>query len=132
MVHTYAIFSGFIVRGAILCVSTIKKGYNDQQKKKNPSQKTTPTDTVELLDFRVKKSVIFRCITREIAHQPATERSGTSPDPTRLNAAELLLYVSLKMEVKSSKNRLFWGYFHGMQANLHLMRCNRVKQLTTI
>ena len=59
------------VRGAILCVSTTKKGDNDQPKrKKKKRQKPTPPATVELLDFRVQNSVIFCRITREIAHQP--------------------------------------------------------------
>ena len=139
------------VKGALLCASTTKKGDNDQQKKKKISTKADASShrrsltrvaksyllafcfypdklLLELLDFSLQSSVIFRRITREIAHQPSIESSGTSPDPTRLNAAELLFYFSVKLLIgEIAENWLFWRYFLGTQVNLQLMGCNRVK-----
>ena len=86
--------------GVRFCAYRPQKKATTTSKKNKPPPKADASATVELLDFRVQNSVIIRRRTREIAHQPSIESSGTSPDPTRLNAAGLLFYFSVKIEVK--------------------------------
>ena len=103
-----------------------------QQRHRPAKNKTSPSKadasrTVELLDFGVHKSVIFKSIAREITHEYRTESSCPPADLIRLHAANVYFYIEGKTKVKSPKLAV-WGMFRSNVNNCRHHELQKVKK----